>query len=51
MAARLSFYFLLAFFPFLIFLSALIGFIPMEPGFLDRMLSEMNRFLPERTYF
>jgi membrane protein len=50
MAARLSFYFLLAFFPFLIFLSAIIGFIPIEPGFLDRILVEMNQFLPERTY-
>ena len=50
MAARLSFYFLLAFFPFLIFLSALIGFIPIEPGLLDKILVEMNQFLPERTY-
>ena len=50
MAARLSFYFLLAFFPFLIFLSAIIGFIPIEPGLLDKMLVEMNQFLPERTY-
>ena len=50
MAARLSFYFLLAFFPFLIFLSAIIGFIPIEPGLLDKILAEMNQFLPERTY-
>ena len=50
MAARLSFYFLLAFFPFLIFLSAIIGFIPIEPGLLERILLEMNQFLPERTY-
>ena len=50
MAARLSFYFLLAFFPFLIFLSALIGFIPLEAGFLNRILLEMHGFLPERTY-
>jgi len=50
MAARLSFYFSLAFFPFLIFLSAIIGFIPIEPGLLDRILVEMNQFLPERTY-
>ena len=50
MAARLSFYFLLAFFPFLIFLSAIIGFIPIEPGLLDKILLEMNQFLPDRTY-
>ncbi len=50
MAAGLSFYFLLAFFPFLIFLSAIIGFIPIEPGLLDKILVEMNQFLPERTY-
>ncbi|MDA2933804.1 YihY/virulence factor BrkB family protein [Acidobacteria bacterium AH-259-D05] len=50
MAARLSFYFLLALFPFLIFLSALIGFIPLEPGLLGRILLEMQGFLPERTY-
>lgn len=49
MAARLSFYFLLAFFPFLIFLSALIGFIPIESGLLDKILVEMNQFMPERT--
>ena len=50
MAARLSFYFLLAFFPFLIFVGAVIGFIPIEPDLLNRILQEMNQFLPERTY-
>jgi len=50
MAARLSFYFLLAFFPFLIFVSAVIGFIPIEPDLLNKILLEMNQFLPERTY-
>ncbi|MFB3067750.1 MAG: YihY/virulence factor BrkB family protein, partial [Acidobacteriota bacterium] len=50
MAARLSFYFLLAFFPFLIFVSAVIGFIPIEPDLLNKILQEMNQFLPERTY-
>ncbi|MDA2923413.1 YihY/virulence factor BrkB family protein [Acidobacteria bacterium AH-259-L09] len=49
-AAQLSYYFLLAFFPFLIFLSALIGLIPLEPGLLEKMLLEMHQFLPERTY-
>lgn len=50
MAAQLSYYFLLAFFPFVIFLSALIGFIPLNPGLLNRILAELNLFLPERTY-
>lgn len=50
MAAQLSYYFLLAFFPFLIFLSALLGFIPVGPSFLDRYLSELVRFLPENSY-
>ena len=50
MAARLSFYFLLAFFPFLIFVSALIGFVPVDPGLLSKILLEMETFLPERTY-
>lgn len=50
MAAQLSFYFLLAFFPFLIFLSALISFFPLDLGLLDKILVELNRFLPEDTY-
>lgn len=50
MAARLSFYFLLAFFPFLIFLSAIIGFIPIEPGLMNKILLEMQQFLPQKTY-
>jgi membrane protein len=50
MAAQLSFYFLLAFFPFLLFLSALIGFIPIASGFLDNLLYELQLFLPTTTY-
>lgn len=50
MAAQLSFYFLLAFFPFLLFLSALIGFIPVTSGFLENLLYEMQLFLPTTTY-
>ncbi|MEE8350396.1 MAG: YihY/virulence factor BrkB family protein [Acidobacteriota bacterium] len=50
MAARLSFYFILAFFPFLIFISGLIGFIPVDPELLSKILLEMETFLPERTY-
>ncbi len=49
MAAELSYYFLLAFFPFLIFLSALIAAVPLEKDLLYRMLNELNRFLPNRT--
>jgi membrane protein len=50
MAARLSFYFILAFFPFLIFVSALIGFVPVDPELLSKILLEMQTFLPDRTY-
>lgn len=50
MAAQLSFYFLLAFFPFLIFLSALIGFLDIEPDLLNKILVELYNFLPSRTY-
>lgn len=50
MAAQLSYYFLLAFFPFLLFLSALIGFIPVEPDLLNKILSELSNFLPTSTY-
>ena len=41
MAARLSYYFLLAFFPFLIFISALIGLLPFTPGLAKRILVEI----------
>lgn len=45
-AAQLSFYFLLAFFPFLIFLSSLISFIPFEADLLQTLLREMGHLLP-----
>src|SRR5690606_7709851 len=50
MAAQLSYYFLLAFFPFLLFLSALISFIPVDPDLLNKILSELSNFLPTSTY-
>lgn len=50
MAAQLSYYFLMAFFPFLIFLSALIGFIPVGPDALGRFLAELNIFMPDSAY-
>lgn len=50
MAAQLSYYFLLAFFPFLVFLSALINYLPGVPGLLERLLDDFYRFMPERSY-
>jgi membrane protein len=50
MAAQLSYYFLLAFFPFLIFLSALLGFLPVGEGFLERFLAELQSFLPQSSF-
>lgn len=50
MAAQLSYYFLMAFFPFLIFLSALIGLIPVGPDALGRFLVELNIFMPDKAY-
>jgi membrane protein len=50
MAAQLSFYFLLAFFPFLIFLSALIGFTLSDPELIHKILMELQNFLPEETH-
>ncbi len=49
MAAELSYYFLLAFFPFLIFISVIIAALPLEADLLDRILAELNQFLPNRT--
>jgi membrane protein len=45
LAAQLAFYFLLALFPALIFLVALLGLLPIE-GILDGLLSELSRFAP-----
>jgi membrane protein len=50
MAAQLSYYFLLAFLPFLVFLSALINYLPGVPGLLERLLADFYRFMPERSY-
>jgi membrane protein len=50
MAAQLSYYFLLAFFPFLIFLSALVGFLPLGADPVGRLMYELNSFVPEKTY-
>ncbi len=50
MAAQLSYYFLLAFLPFLVFLSALINYLPGVPGLLERLLDNFYRFMPDRSY-
>lgn len=45
LAAQLAFYFVLGLFPALIFLIALIGFIPVEPA-IDDVLGGLGRFAP-----
>ena len=45
MAAALSYYFVLSFFPALIFLSAVVAFLPL-PGLFNQALGMMARFLP-----
>ncbi|MBI4446559.1 MAG: YihY/virulence factor BrkB family protein [Acidobacteria bacterium] len=49
-AAQASYYFLLAFFPFLIFLSALIGFLPVAADLITGLLTLLRRFLPQEAY-
>lgn len=50
MAAQLSYYFLLAFFPFLLFLSSLLAFLPGMPDLLHLLLAGFSRFLPDAPY-
>jgi len=50
MAAQLSYYFLLAFFPFLIFLIALVGFIPIGPELQELLWTELEKFLPYNAF-
>src|SRR5579864_8294164 len=45
MAAALSYYFVLSLFPSLIFLSAIVAYLPV-PNLFDQALSLMSRFLP-----
>jgi membrane protein len=45
MAAALSYYFVLSLFPSLIFLSAIVAYLPV-PNLFDQALSMMTRFLP-----
>ena len=49
-AAQLSYYFLLAFFPFLLFLSALVVLFPVNTDPIQPVLVEMKPFLPQGTY-
>ena len=44
-AAQLAFYFLFALFPMLIFLAALVGYLPI-PHLLDRMMDYLSQVLP-----
>jgi len=45
LAAKMAFYFLLAFFPFLIFLAAIVGFLPFT-GLWDKLVGWMMLYLP-----
>jgi membrane protein len=45
MAAALSYYFVMAFFPALIFLSAIVAYLPVV-GLFDRLLDFMGGFVP-----
>ncbi len=48
MAAALSYYFVLSFFPALIFLSAMVAYLPV-PNLFDQALSMLARFLPAES--
>jgi membrane protein len=50
MAAQLSYYFLLAFVPFLIFLLAVVSFIPVDTDVQSELLEALDRVLPETAY-
>lgn len=48
-AAAMAYYLLFALFPFFLFLTTLIGYLPI-PGLLDSILGMMQRFLPEQAF-
>ncbi|ACM20951.1 ribonuclease BN family protein [Geotalea daltonii FRC-32] len=48
-AAAMAYYLLFALFPFFLFLTTLIGYLPI-PGLLDFILTTMQRFLPEQAF-
>jgi len=50
MAAQLSYFYLLACFPFLIFLSALVGFFPYVADLIDQLITGLVNFIPEKTH-
>src|SRR5438067_10537819 len=50
LAAQVSYFFLLAFVPFLTFLAALIGMVPIGPAMLNRILQGLYEALPGRAY-
>src|SRR4030042_1015391 len=47
LAAQLSYFFLLAFIPFLIFLLAFVGFLPIDPQLQNQVLTALDRVLPD----
>ena len=49
MAAELSYSFLLAFFPFLIFLASVISLSPIDPRILALILDDFRHFMPNQT--
>lgn len=50
LAAQLSYYFLLAFVPFLLFLIAAVSLIPIDPGLQQQLMTTLNRVLPETAF-
>ena len=46
-AAQLAYYFLFALFPFFLFLTTLLGYLPV-PDLLDRLLDMLGQMLPSR---
>jgi membrane protein len=48
-AAQLAYYFLFALFPFLLFLTALLGFLPI-PHLLERILALLARIMPQESF-
>ncbi|HXK60966.1 MAG TPA: YihY/virulence factor BrkB family protein [Acidobacteriota bacterium] len=50
MAAQLSYYFLLAFIPFIIFLLAVASYIPVGPDLQQDLMASLARLLPHTAY-
>ncbi len=50
LAAQLSYYFLLAFVPFLLFLIAFVSLIPVDPGLQQQLMTTLSRVLPDTAF-